>query len=766
MGYNSTIFNAALKIISLATFMWTLCANAQILIRGVVSEAQTNQLISNASIKNLTSLQGTISNDSGFYKINCRVGELIEFSKNGYLSQRFLVESDKLIINVVLQISNNPLDEIVVSASRSDQALKNTSVSMEVIKPYIITNKNPSTLENTLDQIPGVQSVNGQVVIRSGSGWSYGTGTRVMIMVDGMPMISGDAGQVQWSFIPLENIESMEVIKGASSVLFGSSALNGVINIRTAKPKLKAETKVSTFYGFYAKPLTKELDWNNGKPLSTYGVRAFHSQKIGKNSFAINLNAFNDDGYRMSDNDKRIRLGWQYKRDLKKINGFVGLNGNVQSGTSRSFLLWQSNEQAYTALDSSFTNNNTFRLNIDPYFTMEKRGWKHLIQARYLKVSNEISQVNTNADQSNFSDFFFGEYQLTKTFIGIRFTGGVTSSYAISKSPLYQGNQTAENRAAYLQANHKLGKWNLDAGMRYEYYKLNNYKEAKPVVRAGLSRELAKATFFRASFGQGYRFPTIAESYIETSVGPLKIYPNSQLKSESGWNAELGIKQGLKVGKIAAILDVAAFWMHYNNMMEFAFGQWETNSPTFGFGFKSLNVSDAEIKGIDISFAGSRKWKTSELKWLAGYTYAHAISTEPDKVFLIDSLGNKLSYTSTSSDPEGNFLKYRPKHLCRIDVQYELKGWELGLSIRYNSYLQNIDKAFVGFPIVYVVPGIQTVRDKGKNGDYIIDLRFGKSFKQTKVLVLVNNLLNRQYMTRPCDMRPPRSYMLQVNYSF
>lgn len=97
------------------------------------------------------------------------------------------------------------------------------------------------------------------------------------------------------------------------------------------------------------------------------------------------------------------------------------------------------------------------------------------------------------------------------------------------------------------------------------------------------------------------------------------------------------------------------------------------------------------------------------------------------KVFLIDSLGNKLSYTSTSSDPEGNFLKYRPKHLCRIDVQYELKGWELGLSIRYNSYLQNIDKAFVGFPIVYVVPGIR-IRDKGKNGDYIIDLRFGKSF--------------------------------------
>jgi len=766
MGYNFKLFSSAFKIFSLILFLSSAAVHAQILIRGVISESETNQLMGNASVKNLTTLQGSVSNDSGFYKINCRSGELLEFSKTGYLSQSVVVESDKLIINIFLQISNNPLDEIVVSASRSDQALKNTSVSMEVIKPYIITNKNPSTIENTLDQIPGVQSVNGQVVIRSGSGWSYGTGTRVMLMVDGMPMISGDAGQVQWSFIPIENIESMEVIKGASSVLFGSSALNGVINIRTAKPKLKPETKVSSFYGFYAKPLNNGLDWNNGKLLSTYGIRAFHSQKIGKNAFALNLNAFNDDGYRMSDNDKRVRIGWQYKRDLKKINGFIGLNGNIQSGVSRSFLLWQSDRQAYTALDSSFTNNNTFRFNIDPYFSMEKKGWKQLIQARYLKISNKISQVNTNEDQSNFSDFFFGEYQLTKTFGGIRFTGGITGSYTISKSPLYQGNQSSENRAAYLQANHKLGKWNLDAGMRYEYYKLNNYKEAKPVVRAGLSRELAKATFFRASFGQGYRFPTIAESYISTSVGPLKIYPNNQLKSESGWNAEIGIKQGVKAGKMQGILDIAAFWMHYNNMMEFAFGQWETNSPTFGFGFKSLNVSDADIKGIDVSFAGSRKWKTSELKWLAGYTFAHAISTEPDKVFFTDSLGNKLSYTSTSSDPEGNFLKYRPKHLSRIDLQYEIKAWETGISLRYNSYLQNIDKAFVGFPIIYVVPGIQTIRDKGKNGDYIIDLRFGKSFKQTKVMVLINNLLNRKYMTRPCDMRPPRSFLLQFNYVF
>ena len=58
-----------------------------------------------------------------------------------------------------------------------------------------------------------------------------------------MPLISGDAGQAQWSLIATENIHQVEVIKGASSSLYGSSALNGVINIRTAYPGNEPETK-------------------------------------------------------------------------------------------------------------------------------------------------------------------------------------------------------------------------------------------------------------------------------------------------------------------------------------------------------------------------------------------------------------------------------------------------------------------------------------------------------------------------------------------
>ena len=116
---------------------------------------------------------------------------------------------------------------------------------MAVIKPALIENKATRDAQAIVEQVPGVQINENQVSIRGGSGWSYGAGSRVMVMVDGMPMLAGDANDIKWSAIPLENISQIEILKGASSVLYGSSALNGVINIRTQYPKDKPVTKVN-----------------------------------------------------------------------------------------------------------------------------------------------------------------------------------------------------------------------------------------------------------------------------------------------------------------------------------------------------------------------------------------------------------------------------------------------------------------------------------------------------------------------------------------
>ena len=120
----------------------------------------------------------------------------------------------------------NQLDDVVISASKYEQKLGDVPVSMAVIKPALIENKATRDAQAIVEQVPGVQINENQVSIRGGSGWSYGAGSRVMVMVDGMPMLAGDANDIKWSAIPLENISQIEILKGASSVLYGLSLIH------------------------------------------------------------------------------------------------------------------------------------------------------------------------------------------------------------------------------------------------------------------------------------------------------------------------------------------------------------------------------------------------------------------------------------------------------------------------------------------------------------------------------------------------------------
>jgi iron complex outermembrane receptor protein len=140
---------------------------------------------------------------------------------------------------------------MVVSASKFKQKIEEVTVSMDVIGSKFIESKNCITLSDVIRNVPSIQLIDGQLNIRSGSGWSYGTGSRVLVMVDEMPILSADQGEVDFNLIPIETIEQIEVIKGAASALYGSSALNGIINIKTKTPSLKPNTTISSFIGFW-----------------------------------------------------------------------------------------------------------------------------------------------------------------------------------------------------------------------------------------------------------------------------------------------------------------------------------------------------------------------------------------------------------------------------------------------------------------------------------------------------------------------------------
>ena len=190
----------------------------------------------NISVKDILGL-GTSTDFNGDYQISLPQGchDLL-FQYIGYkdlLKNVCLEQNKNLNIDVSLEEASEVLGTVVISAGKFEQKLEEVTVSMDVIKPALIENKTATSLDRTMNQSPSVHIVDGQANIRSGSGWSYGAGSRVMVMVDGMPLMNGDQGGVEWQLVPMENISQIEVIKGASSVLFGSSALNGTINIRT-----------------------------------------------------------------------------------------------------------------------------------------------------------------------------------------------------------------------------------------------------------------------------------------------------------------------------------------------------------------------------------------------------------------------------------------------------------------------------------------------------------------------------------------------------
>ena len=219
-------------------------------ISGTITDAITKEVLIGANIV-LDNGNGTSTNIDGEYQLQIQEGQQkIIFKYLGYENIIKTVTAQKnknTLLNIKLYPSSEQLSTVVVSAGRFEQKIEEITVSMEVIKPSLIENKNTTDIQTVMDQIPGLNITDGQANIRGGSGWSFGAGTRVLVMVDDMPLISGDAGQVQWKLIATENINQVEVIKGAASALYGSSALNGVINIRTAFPNQKTiENKSET----------------------------------------------------------------------------------------------------------------------------------------------------------------------------------------------------------------------------------------------------------------------------------------------------------------------------------------------------------------------------------------------------------------------------------------------------------------------------------------------------------------------------------------
>ena len=712
---------------------------------------------------------------------------------------------ETLTHNVTLKSYIQEIEGVDVRVGKFDKPLEDQTVSMEIIRPEIIENKNTRSIETALDQTPGLNILDGEPQIRGGSGFTFGVGSKVAVIVDDMPMLSGDAGRPEWGFIPVENISQIEVIKGAASVLSGSSALSGSIHIRTAYPKAKPLTKVNVYGGFYSKPSQEGATWWNDFPLIT-GVNFLHSRMIKNFDLVVGGNFNYDHGYMgppIQDSliaaspfvdtvsnftnsqmaSKRARINFNTRHRSKKIRGLsYGINGNAMLSETNMVFAWLGDStdlfRAYPG--AVFLQNQTI-FNLDPYITFNSQAnGKHSLRGRLLYSNNDMT-----ANQSNQATTYYGDYIFNKRYVNLAnldFIAGVTSTFTNSFANMYIGSGSRNNQmlniSAYTQLEKKFKEvLNLSIGGRLEYFQLNDTITAlKPIFRAGTSIKVYQETYVRASYGQGYRFPTITERFIRTGVGNFGVFPNNDIKPESSWNAEVGIKQGLKFGKIFGYLDVAGFWQEYENTIEYVFGFWgDGSSPTNFAGFKFINTGKSRVLGIDASFSGKAKiGKKIDVMFMSGYNYILPKTLTPDYIYGVDSVFYKKNYTykTTSLSPERNILKYRFLHNVKGDIEFTFfKKFSIGGSVKYFSKIENMDLVIQEFEeFTEGLTYVQNIEymdyyNSHRRGIWIFDARISFNVNDKHKLALISaNLANTTYSLRPLKIEQPRTVMLQYTY--
>ena len=903
-----------LYILIFALSLFTGTAFGQ-MVKGHVYDAKTHEPLPGVNItykKINGDTNGTISDADGAYEIALPDGGIdLLFSYIGYENEQLpliLRKGDTKTKDVYMNIKTNLLGDVVVSAGRFEQKLSDVTVSMDLLKAGDIAKQAPTDLSSTLNTMPGVDINDKQPSIRGGNGWTYGVGSRSLVLVDGMSALSSGNGVINWNIVPLENIEQVEVMKGASSVLYGSSALNGVINIRTKRPGLTPTTSARAYVGVYDHPVHDEYE----------GADVSHARRIGNFDVSGGLNLFSDDGYRDQGYNRRLRLGGNmtYHHPMKegKLLNY-GFNFNYLADKYADFFIWRSPVEVYqpSSIANMGRKGNTFY--IDPFFnfTNPTNNTSHKIKTRFyyrgdniidgssshkslddilgnmgsdaatvtayidnikngdyspffpliqpilqgdlngivdgaVNILNGVFPTATTADYcdllswvmkrgipSSTSDLipwlsnainpkadpvtidknytYYLDYQFNKKWDnGTQITAGATYEHMRSTS-VTTGNHDSDNAALFFQYDQRFfDRLSVSAGMRAEYYRVDDFlREAdtkifgakvpvKPIFRAGLNYQLADYSFIRASFGQGYRYPSLTEKYARKDIGGVGVFPNNEVKAEKGVNAELGFKQGYKFGNLMGFFDVAGFYTQYTDMIEFRFGFFDPNSYAYanstqeilgiiakgqmpGIGAQFYNVSKARIYGAEISTNGFYNFNPdTKLSYNLGYVFIEPEDIDYKEKNEIEAQYNDPLRAKEKSN-DSKYLKYRQKHTVKGVLDLQWKRLNLGMNVTWKSKMLAVDYLMVDErekeqpdameyirQLLYGNIGGETLNTywKEKNTDYcVVDLRAGvKITKDVSFQFMINNLFNKEYCTRPMLVSAPRTYVMQLNMTF
>lgn len=734
----------------------------------------------------------------------------LSFSREGFLTRQVAVsQRPDTTMEVVLEPVGYIAGDVVITAQKGlAQQSRDLTVSMITVSAPQIRNQAFASAASIINQIPGVDNQDNQISIRGSSGYAYGVGSRVMVALDGLPLLSGDAGSAKMDLVPVDQISRIEVLKGASSVLYGSGALGGVINFISSMPEATPRTRIRLRGALYDQPRLSTLDWDGDAQPYEASAHLSHTRKWKDVGISLQTDFIKNSGYRQATDREEFRGLLRTQWQPSSVKGLtLGLNVSTRLDSSGSTLYWRN------YLPDTLRQGGTVTYTGGGLTPTEdpggvRRQWQSLValdpSAKYLSPNGNLFWYrgrwlrNTNrndTDQSSQNGIFYndGLYQ-TRLWEKVTWVTGLSYIYATANGDslfggaaningeqiFSDGRHRSHNWAVYSQLDGTFGKWNLSLGFRLETIKIDSLeRETQPILRAGVNYAAWPGANFRGSVGQAFRTPTVAERFTNTTGGGLIIKPNPVIRSETGYSWELGLRQGYRAGqgnrRSQGYLDLAVFQMRFNNMIEFGLDTLKFNVSPSGqiltdIEFTTINVADARITGLELTTVNQGVWDKWTYGLSGGLTLLDPIdlnAVAPERQLDLSRYPeNILKLITDIANPnivdQPEFLKYRSKALVRGRASIGYGKWEGAGILQYRSLIKNIDQYLFA-----VVDGLNTFREKYPNGHDIWDfiLSFAPN-DQHQFSFVLNNAFNEEYLIIPGTLGPQRKFSIQYLFEF
>jgi outer membrane receptor for ferrienterochelin and colicins len=521
---------------------------------------------------------------------------LITVTYVGYKPYNDTIFPDKNL-TVLLDPQVYNMDEVVVTGQYTPQAVDKSIFRVKVIGSRQIDQRASNNLNDLMAGELNIRSSNdgalGSKITMQGLG-----GEHIKFLIDGVPVIGRMNGNIDLGQLNLYNVEHIEVIEGPMSVIYGSNALAGVINIITKENK---NTRYTTNANAY---------------LESVGVYNFSADaSIKKNrlggSIALARNFF--DGY--STYDTTRYQSWKPKRQYNVDAALNYSHKDLKAGVSASYfneLLIDKGNLIKPYYETAFDNH--FKTNrLTTKFDLSKR----VLKDRYLTVLGSYSiydrvkntyftdlttlesNLTTNTadqDTSKFNQYLLrAEFSKSNQDSKLNYQLGFDLNYenGAGKRILDQ-KQSQGDYAAYLSMKiSPIVRFMIQPGLRYSY----NTKYAAPLVYSlNLKWDIREELSLRGSYAKGFRAPSIKELYLEFVDVNHNIRGNENLEAEHSQNINISLKYNHEKETYDYGLEMSLFYNNINHSISLASVDFNSSLYTY------VNVDNMITQGFQLNF--------------------------------------------------------------------------------------------------------------------------------------------------------------------